>query len=117
MLPDKKLKTLQLQVHRQKELLKRASATIIEQNVSDYPIFVFHEEGIDIGIPIFIPEEGSKEWLINATTLEELSTKSLVMSDKVEDFKKAFKDPEQFFCLFVVIGGGGSYIFLPQNKV
>lgn len=93
----------------------KARNTILEQEVSTYPIFVIHRESVEIGIPLFIPADNEKEWHISMTTLEEMTAKSLIMGDKIEAFTSIFKDPNTHFCLFLIHAGTASFIFMPVD--
>lgn len=97
-------------------LLSKAADTVLDQGVSSYPIFVVHQLSVDLGIPLLQrdDEEGVK-WSVNATTLEELVTKQVVKNDKVDSFKKVYKNPNQHLCLFVLSDLGAQFIFIPRK--
>lgn len=110
---NEQLQQMQRDLQKHKELMTRASNTLIEQDVSEYPIFVIHREAVEIGIPLYIPADSTKDWHINLSSLEEMTAKSLIMSDRIEQFKAIFKNPETHFCLFFVHSGAASFIFMP----
>lgn len=111
---EQQYKTLEKELQQYLPILSKASDAILDQDVSDYPIFVLHREGVDIGIPI--QSEGSaKGWMINASTLEEFVTKQLIQTERIDNFKEAYKDSSLFVCLFVVENGGATFVFLPRN--
>ena len=95
-------------------MLKGASTAIIDQEVSEFPIFVFHKNELPIGIPLTTPEQYG-EWYVNASTLEEFVTKQLIAEEKVADFRKTYKDPTTHFCLFLVEEESAEFIFIPQQ--
>lgn len=109
---EDKFKDLQLELHAYKKALARASEIIIEKDVSKYPIFVFHQMDIEVGIPIIEKEKTNGNWNVNASSLEEFSSKSLINEDKVEEFMSVYKDPTTHFCLFVLSDLGAQFIFL-----
>lgn len=100
------------------KMLRVASRTIIDQDVSKYPIFVFHTDGVVLGIELANADKVNGNWSVNASTLEEFVAKRLIEDAKIETFKKSFKDPEAFLCLFVVAADqSAQFIFLPQELI
>lgn len=98
-----------------KTILGKAADTIINENVSSYPIFVVHRLEVSIGIPIVKREEVEGNWSINASSLEELVTKKVVEMEKLESFKKIYKDPSTFLCLLLLSDFGATFAFLPRS--
>ncbi|MEK7256876.1 MAG: hypothetical protein AAB316_19130, partial [Bacteroidota bacterium] len=94
--------------------LAQAADLIIDQNVSNYPIFVVHQITVDIGINIVDrqPVEGS--WSVNASTLEEFVAKQIIAPEKLDDFKTLYKSHGADLCLFVLSELGAKFIFLPR---
>ena len=110
---EQDLKLLEDELKPYKKLLGSVADTIMEQDVSSYPIFVIYREGIEVGIPLDTDNiEGL--WAVNASSLEEFVAKQLVLSDKVDDFKSVYKDPTAFLCLFVVEKSGATFVFIPR---
>ncbi|MCP3931315.1 MAG: hypothetical protein GY705_19695 [Bacteroidetes bacterium] len=106
---------IQKRVKPYKTLLASATDTILDQDVSSYPIFVVSREEVSIGIPLFGSDQMENDLSINASTLEELTTRQVVDSMKVENFKKIFKNPRKFLCLFLVSKLGATFVFLPRK--
>ncbi len=94
-------------------MLGQAADVILDQEVSTYPIFVVHQELLSIGIPL-IEQAAESDWSVNASTLEELVTKQIVMEDKLPAFRQVYKDPRQFLCLLVIDAQGANFVFLPR---
>lgn len=110
---EQKLKTLGEELKLYKPLLGKVSDTIMEQDVSSYPIFVLHRDSVEVGIPLSTEDiEGA--WSANASSLEEFVAKQLIMSEKIDDFKSVYKDPTAFLCLFVVEKSGATFVFIPR---
>ena len=110
---EQKLKKFEEELKPYKKLLGSVADTIMEQDVSSYPVFVLSQEAIEVGIPLNTAHiEGP--WSVNASSLEEFTAKQLVLSDKVEDFKSVYKDPAAFLCLFVVDKSGATFVFIPR---
>ena len=96
-------------------LLAQTSQTVLDQDVSNYPIFVLSKLPIEIGISISKGLTGS-DWLINISTLEEFVAKRVIQSNKVDGFKDVYKDPRDFFCLFVHDGEKAQFVFMPYSS-
>ena len=94
--------------------LARASDTIVEQEVSEYPIFVIHQHSVDIGIQMVDKDSTNGKWSVNASSLEEFVTKQIIQNDKVENFKSVFKNPKTDLCLFVLSELGAKFVFIPR---
>jgi len=107
--------TLQKELKPYQKLLSGASDTILEQEVSSYPIFILHREPVAMGVPLYQPAEGDPGWHMHASTLEELATRKVVAMEKVDGFRKVFKDPKDFLCLFVLGNDPGEFVFLPRE--
>ncbi|MEY4107892.1 MAG: hypothetical protein RL181_2234 [Bacteroidota bacterium] len=95
-------------------VMGQASDTIIDENVSNYPIFVVSQLDIELGIPIVQRQEEGNPWSVYASTLEEMSAKKIVQAERVSDFRSIFKDPRDYLCLFVLSDLGAKFIFLPR---
>jgi len=97
-------------------VLSKAADTIMDENVSNYPIFVVHQQEIEIGIEIIKNPLPNMPWKVNATTLEEFVAKKLIYDRQLEEFKKVYKNPEHYLCLFVLSQLGATFIFLPRKN-
>ncbi|HHH54516.1 MAG TPA: hypothetical protein ENK91_12720 [Bacteroidetes bacterium] len=92
---------------------KAASDKIISENISNYPIFVVHQDQVEIGVPLFTAEQTKSQWAINASTLEEFYTKGLISKEKLDDFRKLYKNHPDDICFFVLSELGAQYLFIP----
>jgi len=95
-------------------VMAQAAEVIMDQDVSEFPIFVVHGNLVDIGINIVDKETTRGSWSVNASTLEEFVTKQIIALDKVEDFKILYKSHQGDLCLFVLSELGANFIFLPK---
>ena len=98
-----------------KKMLGKAADTVLVQEVSSYPIFVVTQKSLDMGIPLIKTNQIPGNWLVNISTLEEFATKQIVAMEKVNDFKKIYKKPTEYLCLFVIDDIGATFVFLPRN--
>ena len=99
-----------------RSLMIKASDSIMDQEISSYPIFVVSQLEVQIGVALVgrDPDEG-QNWFIQASTLEELNAKNIVHTDKLDEFRKVYKDPSLHLCLFVLSDLGAQFIFLPRE--
>lgn len=98
-----------------KIMMGEASDMIMEKDVSDFPIFVVHQQEMELGIPIADKTEVKGNWSINASSLEEFVSKQIIKPNRIESFKKVFKDPNENLCLFVLSELGAQFIFISRN--
>ena len=97
------------------KMLKEASRMIRDQDVSNYPIFVFHQQEIELGVELVNREGISGNWSVNASTLEEFVARQLIEDENIPGFKKHYHDPDTHFCLFVLSELGAEFIFIPHE--
>ncbi len=98
-----------------KNLLGKAADSIMDENVSSYPIFVFHNGQAEIGIPLLKEDVRVGEWLINASTLEEFVARQIIETDKLDDFKNIYKNPKEHICMFFIDKLGATFAFMPRS--
>ena len=111
-----KLKMLEADIKTLGEVLKDAAETIVNQNVSNYPIFVAHRYALNMGIELIDREKMNTNWSFNASTLEEVVTKNIVSRDKLDDFREIYKSPADFVCVFVVDETMSEFVFYPYEE-
>jgi len=97
-------------------IVAQAAEKIKEEGISNYPIFVVHQGEAQIGIPLIDREKVNSYWSVNASTLEEFYAKSLISKEKLEEFKKLYKEHEGEVCFFVMSEIGAQYLFMPVKK-
>ncbi|KAA3436707.1 hypothetical protein [Rufibacter hautae] len=98
------------------DTLKEASYLIRKRDISKYPIFVFSKEVTKIGGLIIAAEERQLDWNINASYLEDFVGRKLVLEDKIEDFQQAYRDADEYCCLFVVDRDFMNFVFVPYPE-
>jgi len=111
---ERKLKSLEKIIRPHQQLLGQASDSILQQEISKYPIFVASKKGIQIGIPLLNPEALNGEWFLYVSTLEEFATKNLIHNDRVDNFRSIYKSTTEFFCIFLIEDIGATFVFLPR---
>jgi len=99
-----------------KESIREISEEIIDNQVSKYPVFIAAREETNLGKQIIDKEELALEWSINASTLEEFIRRKIVLENKLEAFKKSYKDPRKFLCVFALLTENAGFIYLPYDE-
>jgi len=105
---------LNLEIKPYIKMMGQAADSIINQDISSYPIFVLHQTQVPFGLPLVEREKLGGKWSVHASTLEEFVTKQLIEQQKTEEFKTIYKDPKKYLCLFVIQAEGANFIFLPR---
>ncbi len=108
-----KYKQLETELDPYKKIMGLAGDSILDQEVSKYPIFVAHQHEVEIGISI-LDENRSGKWQVHASTLEEFVSKQIIETDKVDSFKTIYKSPKSHCCVFVISELGAKFLFLPR---
>lgn len=82
----------------------------------EYPIFPICEDDQPIGQVLFRHAELGTKWSYFASFLDEFMQRELVAKVKEEEFKKAYKDPDEFCCLFVIDKAFTRFVFIPYPE-
>lgn len=99
-----------------KESIREFAEEILNHKVSKYPIFIAAKEHSTMGKMIIDKEELALEWSIFASTLEEFVARKVVLEDKLDDFRKNYKNPESFVCVFALLTDNAGFIFTPYDE-
>ena len=112
-LSGKYLGTISTDFVKVSDTLKEASYQIRKAGF-DYPIFPITQD-VDqpIGQLLIKKEEQSLAWSYYASFLDEFVQRELVGKEKEEEFKSAYKDPDEFCCLFVIDKAFTRFVFIP----
>ncbi len=95
-------------------MMSEAVEILLANEISKYPIFVAHQQEMEIGILLSDREKVSGNWTIHLSTLEEFSSKQIISSEKINDFKATYKSPETYLCVFVLSELGAQFYFFPK---
>lgn len=93
--------------------LKEAAYQVIKRGFSKYPIFPISMINQPIGQLLISNSEMDIKWNVYITYLDEFIQRDILDKNKIEDFKKAYKDPDEFCCLFVIDGAFTSFVYIP----
>lgn len=98
------------------ENLKEASYQIRKRGFSEHPIFPISKVQIPIGQVLIKQKELDTNWNYYASFLDEFIQRKLVEKENEETFKKTYKDPDEFCCLFVVDDQFTNFVFIPYPE-
>jgi hypothetical protein len=98
------------------DILKEASYQVRSRKFSDYPIFPISKKEQPIGQLLLGKDEKKLDWNYYITYLDEFLQRKLIAEELVEDFKAAYKDPDEFCCLFVMDGEFTSFVYVPYPE-
>lgn len=98
------------------DAIKEVSIEIMVEGISKNPIFIAHQHEVSIGEVILNKEELGTDWTIQASTVEEFVEKGIISKEKREPFLRAYKKPENFMCVFVIVPEGANFIYYPYKK-
>jgi len=98
-------------------MLTEAQEVILDNAVSDFPVFVFSKTFPELGVQLYESQDLDRDWYVHATSLEELVSKNIIDSSRVEDFKEVYKDPQSHFCILVMDQQIAQFVFPPIKDI
>ena len=98
------------------ENLKEASYQVRNRGFSEYPIFPISKSDQAIGQLLYAKNEVSTDWNYFITYLDEFIQRKLIEKNNVEEFKRIYKDPDEFCCLFVIDKDFNNIVFVPYPE-
>jgi hypothetical protein len=114
-LSGKYLGTISADFIKVSDTLKEASYQIRTAGF-DYPIFPISKETIPIGQLLLDKMDQQLKWNYYASFMDEFKQRELIAKEKEEGFIAAYKDPDEFCCLFVVDKEFTSFVFIPYPE-
>ena len=109
---------LQTDIKAYHQPLGQAAETVVDEKVSNYPILVAYAGEDTESIPgIFVlevPTPRELVWTINITTLEELVARQVVTQEKIDPFRKVYRDHNDSFCFLIFDEAGGRFAFVKR---
>ncbi len=107
------LKSLEADLKLYSESIKEIATEILNEGLSEYPIFVAHQHEVALGELILDKSELNRSWSIQASMLEEFVEKGIIHKEKKDRFIKQYKNPNEYMCLFVIVPEGANFVFYP----
>ncbi len=96
------------------DTLKEASYAIRKRGFSDYPVFPLSKVEIPVGQLLIRKYEVGTDWNYYVSFLDEFLQRKIVEDEEV--FKAAYKDPDEYCCLFVVDEEFTNFVFIPYPE-
>lgn len=96
--------------------LKDASYQIRKRGFSDNPIFVITNEEMDLGVLLIGSTELTNRYNYRASYMQEFVDRKLIGEESVLLFTENYKNPEEYCCLFALIGDFSGFIFVPYPE-
>jgi hypothetical protein len=95
--------------------LKECALAVLEDEVTHFPVFIFHKGEVTWGENI-TPDDEDAEWFVHLSTAEELIKRGIIELEKAKLFVAGYKNPRQFACVLAVAKEqGASFIFYPYS--
>ena len=114
-LSGKYLGTISADFVKAADTLKEASYQIRKAGF-DYPIFAISKEVVPIGQLLVDKYAQQLEWNYFASFMDEFVQRELIANERADDFIAAYKDPDEFCCLFVVDKEFTRFVFIPYPE-
>ncbi|HRG67272.1 MAG: hypothetical protein JNL65_08300 [Saprospiraceae bacterium] len=110
-------KYLQLEddLRRYRKALNEALEIMLDQEVSNYPIFILHQQELEMGVKLIESGPETGIWSVHASSLEEFVVKRLIEEDKILEFQTIYKNHPNQFCIFVLSELGAQFIYYPRT--
>jgi len=96
--------------------LKDASYQIRKRGFSENPVFVQSYTDIDLGALLIDAQEMSNRYSYRASYMQEFVDRKLIGEESVDLFKENYKNPDEYCCLFVLIGDFSGFIYVPYPE-
>ena len=96
------------------DIIKEAAYQVRVKGFSEYPIFPVCKEQQPIGQILIDRKKNATEWNYYASYLNEFTQRGLI--EKEADFIAAYKDPDEYCCLFVVDTEFTNFVFIPYPE-
>jgi len=98
------------------ETLREASYQIRKRGFSEYPIFPITKSEIAIGQLLIQKDELALKWNYYTTYLDEFVQRKLIDPENLDIFMDAYKDPDEYCCLFVVDETFTNFVYIPYPE-
>ncbi len=109
---EKYLEHFSAEIHQYRPMMFEAFEGVLNEGISLYPVFVFHQQEVTVGIPLANREHITGDWSVNISTLEEFYIKGIVKMDQVEEIKLKINGMPQQYCCLVLGEGNGGFVFM-----
>ncbi len=98
------------------DMIKEVALDMMKEGYTKFPVFIAHQHEVKVGEPILLFGDYARDFNINASTLEELIERKLVLPERVADFKSNYKNPKEFICILLITVIGAHFIYVPYKQ-
>jgi hypothetical protein len=98
-----------------KSICTKALQTVVEQDVSLYPVLVAHRPDVILGIPLLSATQIGDDFALRVSTLEELVTKQIVSTEHLPTFQKLYRQHSKRFCVLVIDDQSADFVFIKSE--
>jgi hypothetical protein len=98
------------------DTLKEASYQIRKRGISEFPIFPICKADQPVGQLIIHKEQLDTDWNYFASFMDEFVQRGIIDPDKQADFKKTYKEADEYCCLFVIDREFTNFVFIPYPE-
>ena len=96
------------------DTLKEAAYQVRRKGFSEFPIFPITKTDSPVGQLLIQKQELAISWNIYITYIDEFINRQLIQDP--DTFKDAYKNPDEFCCLFVMDDDFTNFVFLPYPE-
>lgn len=93
--------------------LMEIAGRVIDEGISEFPVFVASFEMVDIGKPIFDRDVVQLNWFFNASILEDFVRKNIVKKENLNRFQRVYGNPKEEACIFMITPDEAKFVFVP----
>jgi hypothetical protein len=115
-LNGKYLGTISRDFVRVADSIKEASYQIRQRGFSEYPVFPICKVEQPVGRLLIERNRPNPEWNYYASFLDEFVQRGLIDEEKKDSFVAAYKNPDEYCCLFVVDKEFTRFVFIPYPE-
>jgi hypothetical protein len=96
--------------------LKEASYQIRKRGFSANPIFVITNSEAGLGALLIGSTELTNRFNYYASYMQEFLDRKLIGAESEEAFIENYRDPDEFCCLFALIGDFSGFVYVPYPE-
>jgi hypothetical protein len=88
---------------------------IVDGGYSKFPILIAHIEDIAIAQKVVDKDESQSYYSFSASTMEELITRKIILTDRKDDFEKQYKARSEDYCILLLHPETMKFIFAKKK--
>ncbi len=113
---DPILESLQNDIFQVGVSLKEIAHKVLDEGISEFPIFVASQEMVELGKHIFDRDSIQLNWFYYASFIEEFIKKQLILQENLSQFKRIYNNPREIACIFVISHEEDArFVFVPYD--